>query len=207
MTSDRRWLAIDLGTSLGWATRISDKSGTAGIFHGCEKFNKSNRFEGGGMRFLKFARWLDQMRANLVVIDWLCFEEVRGHKGVDAAHVYGGLLAHLTAWCEQHGIPYMGIPVGTIKKHATGSGNAAKALMIAAMVRKGHQLGHDDDDEADALAIIHWMVDYAKTTGAPSLPAKPRKRVALKHHATTNSDRGGPSSNGSSRRRIPLDSA
>ena len=58
------------------------------------------------------------------------FEEVRRHMGVDSAHVYGGLLATLTAWCEHHQIPYQGVPVGTIKKNATGKGNASKDEMI-----------------------------------------------------------------------------
>ena len=81
---------------------------------------------------------------------------MRRHKGVDAAHIYGGLWAHLTAWCEHHGIPYQGVPVGEIKKFATGKGNANKELMVAAMRRLGHQLGDADDDEADALAIAYW---------------------------------------------------
>ena len=76
------------------------------------------------------------------------------HLGVDAAHAYGGFMAHLTAWCEHHQIPYQGIPVGTIKKHATGKGNASKDEMIAA----ARQLGHSpaDDNEADALALLAY---------------------------------------------------
>ena len=30
----------------------------------------------------------------------------------------------LTAWCEEHELPYQGVPVGTIKRYATGKGNA-----------------------------------------------------------------------------------
>ena len=81
------------------------------------------------------------------------FEEVRRHAGVDAAHVYGGLMATLTAWCEAHGVAYAGVPVGTIKKHATGKGNADKAAMVAAMQALGHYPANDD--EADALALLH----------------------------------------------------
>jgi Holliday junction resolvasome RuvABC endonuclease subunit len=84
------------------------------------------------------------------------FEEVRRHLGVDAAHVYGGLLATLTAWCEHHQIPYQGVPVGTIKRHATGKGNAGKAEVIAAMKALGHPV--TDDNEADALALLHWAL-------------------------------------------------
>jgi hypothetical protein len=59
-----------------------------------------------------------------------------------------GFFARLTAWREHHGIPYRGVPVGTIKKHATGRGKADKAAMLAAMRVKGYPV--TDDNEADA---------------------------------------------------------
>jgi hypothetical protein len=122
-------LALDLGTTTGWA--LSSRDGH--ITSGSESF-KPGRFEGGGMRYLRFKRWLTEVKQCADSIDAVYFEEVRRHAGVDAAHAYGGFLAHLTAWCEHHQIPYQGVPVGTIKKHATGKGNAGKAAMIAAAV-------------------------------------------------------------------------
>ena len=86
-------------------------------------------------------------------IELVVFEEVRRHAGVDAAHAYGGFMGQLTAWCEHHQIPYQGIPVGTIKKHATGRGNASKEEMIEAIRAKGHN--PDDDNEADAIALAY----------------------------------------------------
>ena len=80
-----------------------------------------------------------------------------GTPGVDAAHAYGGFLGQLTAWCEQRAIPYQGVPVGTLKKHATGKGNADKAAMIAAMQAKGFHPA--DDNEADALALLLWAME------------------------------------------------
>ena len=65
-------------------------------------------------------------------------------------------MATLTSWCEHHKIPYQGVPVGTIKKHATGKGNASKEDMIAAMVGMGYQV--TDDNVADALALLHWAL-------------------------------------------------
>ena len=154
-------LALDLGTTTGWALR----SANGPVAHGFVSF-KSQRFEGGGMRYLRFGRWLADMlalntpktgaQANLTGIGAVYFEEVRRHLGVDAAHVYGGLLATLTAWCEHHQIPYQGVPVGTIKRHATGKGNAGKAEVIAAMKALGHPV--TDDNEADALALLHWAL-------------------------------------------------
>ncbi len=142
-------LALDLGTTTGWALRSRDSH----ITSGSESF-KPGRFEGGGMRFLRFKRWLTEVKQCADRIDAVYFEEVRRHAGVDAAHAYGGFLAHLTAWCEHHQIPYQGVPVGTIKKHATGKGNASKAEMIAAARACG--FNPQDDNEADALALLAW---------------------------------------------------
>jgi Holliday junction resolvasome RuvABC endonuclease subunit len=145
-------LTLDLGTTTGWALRPQNGQ-TA---HGFVSF-KSQRFEGGGMRFLRFKHWLAEIKTMTGEINAVYFEEVRRHVGVDAAHVYGGLMATLTTWCEHHRIPYQGVPVGTIKKHVTGKGNAGKADVIAAMRALGHPV--TDDNEADALAILHWALD------------------------------------------------
>jgi Holliday junction resolvasome RuvABC endonuclease subunit len=126
------------------------------IISGTQHF-KPQRFEGGGMRYLRFKRWLTEIKQTVDTIDAVYFEEVRRHVGVDAAHAYGGFLATLTAWCEHHQIPYRGVPVGTIKKHATGKGNASKDEMIAAVIKRGFSPA--DDNEADALALLHWALD------------------------------------------------
>ncbi|WP_297505436.1 hypothetical protein [Ferrovum sp.] len=150
-------LAIDLGTHTGWALHARDGSITSGT-----EYFKPQRFEGGGMRYLRFKRWLTELKAAAEPIDALYFEEVRRHAGVDAAHVYGGFLATLTTWCEHHQIPYQGVPVGTIKKYATGRGNASKDEVIAAMQAKGHPI--TDDNEADALALLHWAINQKGET-------------------------------------------
>jgi Holliday junction resolvasome RuvABC endonuclease subunit len=142
-------LSLDLGTHTGWALRQADGATTSGVEH-----FKPQRFEGGGMRFLRFKRWLTDVKQMADRIDAIYFEEVRRHAGIDAAHAYGGFMAHLTAWCEHHSIPYQGVPVGTIKKHATGKGNASKEEMIDAIRQRGIHV--TDDNEADALALLHW---------------------------------------------------
>lgn len=140
-------LCLDLGTTTGWALCHQGK-----IVSGKKTF-KASQFEGGGMRYLRFRReFLSTFRSVREV--W--FEEVHRHEGTDAAHVYGGLLATLTAWCEEHAIPYQGIGVGVIKKHITGKGNAGKEQVIAAVRAKGYQPA--DHNEADALAILDLVL-------------------------------------------------
>ncbi|WP_068437312.1 hypothetical protein [Magnetospirillum sp. XM-1] len=126
------------------------------IVSGTMQFRPS-RYEGGGMRYLRFRSWLDHLLSSAKEIGSVCFEEVRRHAGTDAAHLYGGFLAHLSAWCELNHIPYQGVPVGTIKRHTTGKGNAGKDAVIAAMRSKGFT--PEDDNEADALAILTWVID------------------------------------------------
>ena len=109
------------------------------------------------MLYLRFGKWLDQTLEITAGVDAVYFEEVRRHIGTDAAHVFGGLLATLTSWCEQHSLPYQGVPVGTIKRFATGKGNADKAAMIAAIRERGFEPA--DDNEADAIAILLWAIE------------------------------------------------
>ena len=54
-------------------------------------------------------------------------------------------------------MPYEGVPVGTIKRHATGKGNADKEAMIAAARARGFNPA--DDNEADAIAILFWALE------------------------------------------------
>ena len=145
-------LALDLGTTTGWAVRTS----RCRIVHGTAEFRPS-RFEGGGMRYLRFGKWLDQTLDIAGGIDAVYYEAVRRHLGTDASHVYGGLLATLTAWCEGQSIPYSGVPVGTWKRHVCGKGNADKQAVIDAMRARGFKPA--DDNEADAIAILLWALE------------------------------------------------
>ena len=144
-------LALDLGTTTGWALRSHEgliTSGTASF--------RPGRYDGGGMRYLRFTNWLTEIDRLSGPIEAIYFEEVRRHVGTDAAHVFGGLLAVLTSWGELRGVPYQGIPVGTIKKFLTGLGNANKQAMIDAARKRGFSPA--DDNEADAIAILLWAV-------------------------------------------------
>jgi Holliday junction resolvasome RuvABC endonuclease subunit len=173
-------LSLDLGTKTGWAV-LADGHISSG-----EKEFKTDRFEGGGIRYLKFKSWLSSLQEGARGLDLVTFEEVRNHAGVTAAHLYGGFLAHLTAWCEVEKIPYQGIPVATIKQHATGKGNAGKAAMIFAMIKKGHNhlrvktnnKGKEtgDDNEADALAILYYSMEKLGSQAEP-----PVKRVRIRN--------------------------
>lgn len=144
-------LAIDPGTSCGWALR-----GPAGVVASGVWNLRGGRFEGGGMRFLRLRRLLDEAYS-ATPFGEVAFEEVRRHLSSDAAHIYGGIVAVLTTFCEERGIPYQGIHFTAAKRQATGKGNAKKPAMLAAAKARWPGYEFEDDNEADA----RWIAEAA----------------------------------------------
>ena len=166
-------LALDLGTSLGWALATADRSA---ILSGVVALHPG-RFEGGGVRYLRFRNWLETMR-DKHQFDVIVFEEVRGHVAVDAAHIYGGLLGTLSAWCEHAVVPYIGVHTGEWKKGVLGNG-AAKKEEIQAYVARELGLPEEEpadpvlsSDEADAVGVLLYATgrryDVKREVHAPS---------------------------------------
>ena len=142
-------LAIDIGTTTGWALGLRDGK----LHSGSESF-APKRLDGPGQRWLKFAAWLGERARQAGEIHAVYYELVLRHTAVQAAHVYGGFEAHLQAWADRNRIRLVGVPVSVIKKSATGKGNAKKEQVIAAMRARGHRVV--DDNHADALAILEY---------------------------------------------------
>ena len=142
-------LALDLGTKTGWA--VGDPTGiTAGTWD-----LKPRRYDSPAMRYVKFTARLNEI-AGAYPITRIVFEEVRRHLGTTAAHVWGAFQAQMAIWADARKIPYEGLGVGEIKKHATGKGNANKGAMIEAC-RSRLGVEPEDDNEADA----RWMLALA----------------------------------------------
>lgn len=156
----KRILALDLGTKTGWAVNYELYVNNPSPFSSGMKDFSTKRFDGAGMRYFKFQEWLDIFLKNDFLsskvishpVEQVYFEEVLGHTGTAAAHVYGGFLATLMSWCEKHKIPYEGVPVKTIKKFITGKGNSDKNAVIESVIKRGYEV--DNHDEADAIALL-----------------------------------------------------
>lgn len=168
-------LALDLGTKTGWAINQPNQ-----IVSGMNSFD-TGRHEGGGMRFLRFKRWVQEI-IELDRPDAVYYEEVAKHAGTHASHVYGGLVATMQAELEQQRISYTGVSVGTIKKHATGKGNSKKDLMIKSaqqIFNAAHSFGITkqirDDNEADAICLL----DYAMQRNSVSFESAPVERARV----------------------------
>jgi Holliday junction resolvasome RuvABC endonuclease subunit len=100
------------------------------------------------MVFVRLERYLEELAPRQVA-----FELVRGHTGTNAAQLYGAWVATVTRWCEARSIPYRGIHTGSVKRHATGNGNAKKeAMMKNARAKLGYE--GTNEDEVDALWVL-----------------------------------------------------
>lgn len=151
-------LALDLGTTTGWAFY----SGLPRWLHGAWKL-APKKHEDSGMRLVKLQNSLEQFKT----LDLIVYEEISFAQKGSAAVVYGELLGTLKLYAKANNIRYTGVPVGTIKKHATGKGNAGKDAMIDAANKKftflQEPLGKKDHDIADALWILDWAInEYGK---------------------------------------------
>lgn len=149
-------LGIDPGTQCGWSYRNAKGNHTSGVW--CLK---GGRHEGGGMRFVRLRGYLNELHRSMPV-DAVAYEEVAAHKGTAAAHIYGGVVAVITEFCEAEGIPYQGIQVGTVKKFATGKGNASKRMMVDAACERWVSWAPEREDDTDQdEADARWIAECA----------------------------------------------
>lgn len=144
-------LAIDPGTACGWAVLNDDDSIQSGTWKLGPRAGEVD-----GVRPWRLLQRLAQVNAD-GTLERVIFEDVKRHTGTTAAHVYGELTGIIKAFCVSHDIPYEKAPVGQIKKHATGKGNASKALMVAAALGRYPDQNVRDDNQADAL----WLLDFS----------------------------------------------
>lgn len=139
-------LALDLGTHFGWAHH--DRRGT---------ITTGNKVLDPSIRFSAFMEWINSAIC-LEAVNVIAFEDVspHAHLGGEAAHIYGGFKGILLAKTEQYCIKALPLPIGTIKKHATGSGNASKKMMVAALPA---ELNITDENEADAYWVLQTAIE------------------------------------------------
>ncbi len=105
------------------------------------------------MRFLKFETWLTKI-VKMVKPKFIVYEMAH-HRGGAPTAVLTGMVALIQKRCAESGFEHTSVHSATLKKHATGKGNAGKEVMIEA-ARKRFKIDIIDDNHADALWILHW---------------------------------------------------
>ncbi|MFY1969587.1 hypothetical protein ACOTHT_30775 [Achromobacter xylosoxidans] len=148
-------LALDLGTKTGFALRRRDGR----IAHGTQDFTPRKSWS-EGQKWARYRAWLIETiregKVHQVVYELVIRHEVKGRPLWDAAHAYGAFQAITHMVCDSFNVDAIGVNLATVKKSFTGSGRAKKADMIAEANSRGFK--PDTDNDADALAILHWAV-------------------------------------------------
>lgn len=147
----KRILAIDPATKCGWAYTVEQ----SGVWDLSIKSDESS-----GMRLIRFESKLLEIH-DLLGIDIIAFEIPSVASGVKA-NINGlklgtKLQGNIERLAEIHDFEAIGFNLSTVKKHATGKGNANKEAMVAAAKAKWPDTEIIDDNHADAL----WIWDLA----------------------------------------------
>ena len=150
-------LALDLGTSTGWAALVDGD-----IYSGTQSF-QLKRGESEGMKYLRFGAWLRELRGIVGKVDMIIYEQVN-HRGGAATQVAYGLLTKVLEYSATEKIATTNLNLMTLKKWSTGKGNASKKDMIAEAQQRGFAPVNDDD--ADAILLLHWAMEDMKISGA-----------------------------------------
>lgn len=132
-------LCLDLATKTGWA----HSSGGSGVWN----LEAATRPRVWG----ELRRRLEEVeKPDLLVIEQPFL------RGGPSTRVLMGLAAVAELFASDHSIRFAEVNARTLKKHATGRGDATKEQMMAAARLRGWEF--DGHDEADAL----WLLDYTR---------------------------------------------
>lgn len=148
-------LALDLGTSLGWALGQGHKIINSGIY---DLAAEAKYHKGSSSRGFKKAMFQEFLTSFLMVQDFV-HEDMRGLDSYFDTFFLYNLIGDMEMFteCAGKGEPQK-IHAMTVKKEFTGSGRATKEDMCEqahSMGWRGGKRGTKvDNDEADAIALL-----------------------------------------------------
>lgn len=156
-------LALDLGTKTGFAYRTS-----TGIIHsGTWVLAKAKEIRDQNGRELdcRYCRLAEKVRGlvKTLGVEVIGFEDVEFSSYTAQTQLWSSFrVAVWSAACSDPKLIVEAVPVGTLKKFATGHGNATKEMMAASLLRKHPEFfegRHPDDNEVDALHLLQYITN------------------------------------------------
>lgn len=149
-----RVLALDLATVTGWAVIANGVMTSGSQDFARYKGSKFKPAEHPGQPFASFRRWLhDKIREDKPGA--LVYEEVMRWMSGSAAHAFGGYRGLMMEAATVFSLPCYPYAPSAIKLYWTGKGTSDKARMVAMTRNRCPEVDLTDDNEADALAILH----------------------------------------------------
>jgi crossover junction endodeoxyribonuclease RuvC len=120
------------------------------------------------------AAHIQHHQADLVVLEGPSLGQTRQ----GGQHDRAGLWWLIVDWCFEYGIPAAEVPPASLKRYATGKGDANKGAIIEATTRRyPHVATGGDDNRCDALWLHAMGLDHL--TGTSTVPAAHRTGLAV----------------------------
>jgi Holliday junction resolvasome RuvABC endonuclease subunit len=145
-------LAFDLGSHVGWAA-LHEGRLVSGAWD-----NPARYADCPGRFFVCFRTWLADMR-RWHEPELVAFEMTHPGRGQHQGLISYGMITRVQEWAYAHDMREVSVFSSTLKKFTTGNGRAEKADMIAAMKRRWKLKRLTNPDEADALAVLSWVIE------------------------------------------------
>lgn len=141
-------LGIDPGSHTGWCLMKNGKVYESGV----QDFSK-RKGESNGATYLRFRSWLNSLLSSYPIK--IVVYEYTFSRSQAASEILTNLRGRIQEECSALSVEFAAVPATTLKKWATGKGNADKDQMMARAVA---YLGRPpiDDNEADAVMVSAW---------------------------------------------------
>jgi len=168
-------LALDLGTTTGWAYRSRSGGITAGSWllmtdeaiTKAAKTRMDRRLDARipVLHSKLVSVWRDQTLNEPGFenpVDFLVFEDVQFSRYTKQTQLWASFRAVVWLYCRNYNIQVDCCPVTTLKKFGTGSGKANKDFMMQEAARLFPNVPIVDDNCADALHLLQWAITITK---------------------------------------------
>lgn len=166
----RRVLGLDLASSCGatFCDLLEGRPTTEALLIGGQWDLGLSSHDTQSIRLIRLKQFLEVTRPDLIFYEEVKYTAPRPAgrmklaalvaRAVSGAQVVHSLAAVLVTWAEERDIPCEAVPIGTLKKFATGKGSASKADMIRACNEKFHtDFAVDDYDSTGVDNIADSM--------------------------------------------------
>jgi len=163
-------LSLDLATSTGWACYEEGD-----ITIGSASF-ALKRGDSPGMRFLRCRSWLREMLKLLGNIDLIVYEQPH-QRGGHPTQVAMGLVTEVLSFSARANIETTTVHSMSLKKWATGKGNAKKPRMIEEAKNRGYDV--TNDDEADAVLMLEYTLEGLNVSSRDTARSKTKTKSKL----------------------------
>lgn len=168
-------LGLDLGSTTGWAVWNNGNIHSGIWVLATQRELALQRcYRGDRNLDLRFARLLHHLREAVSqhAIEAISFEDIQFQSSRAQTQLWASLRAAVWAVASDRGLAVACVATGTLKKFATGRGDATKEAMAAALAALRPPWAREtlSHDEIDALWVLRWALRCRDSAPAGIVP-------------------------------------